>query len=203
MRVELLTYTPNMEKIIYSAGRQCYSDDNAIDLYKKADESKIGKFIQARIKEGHDSILEHGVFTFSIEGVSRSLLAQLTRHRIASYSVSSQRYNELDNFAYVIPDSIINNQLALEIFLDAMDFCQEWYNQLIEIGIPKEDARYVIPNACETKLIMTINCRSLRNFFKLRLDIHAQLEIRQLANKMLKLVKQIAPNVFNDFEVIK
>jgi thymidylate synthase (FAD) len=109
----------------------------------------------------------------------------------------------LDNFSYVIPETIKNNQLALEIFLDAMDFCQNWYNQLIEIGIPKEDARYVIPNACETKLVITINCRSLRNFFKLRLDIHAQQEIRELANKMLKLVKQIAPNVFYDFEVIE
>jgi thymidylate synthase (FAD) len=192
-----------MEKIIYSAGRQCYSDDNAIDIYEKADDIKIGKFIQARINEGHDSILEHGVFTFSIEGISRACLAQLTRHRISSYSVSSQRYNELDNFSYVIPETIKNNQLATEIFLDAMDFCQNWYNQLIELGIPKEDARYVIPNACETKLVMTINCRSLRNLFKLRLDIHAQQEIRQLANEMLKFVKQIAPNVFYDFEVIK
>lgn len=201
MKVELLSHTPNMERVIFTAGRQCYSKDSATTIYENADEERIGQFIRARIKEGHDSILEHGVFTFSIEGVSRSCLAQLTRHRIASYNVKSQRYNLESDFSYVIPETILNNDDALATFLTAMNFCRHWYNELIKLGIPKEDARFVLPEACETKIVMTINCRSLRNLLKIRLDKAAQWEIRKLANEMLKLAKQVAPNVFFDFEV--
>lgn len=199
MNVKLISYTPDMEKIIYLAGRRCYSNEGIEILLEKLDSKRVGDFIKARIKEGHDSILEHGVFTFAIEEVSRALLAQLTRHRIASYSVKSQRYNLEDNFSFVIPESIRNNYDALNIYEEAMDFCQHWYERLIGLGIPKEDARYILPNAATTKLIWTINCRSLRNFLKLRLDIHAQREIRELAEKILEIVKNIAPNVFFDF----
>lgn len=198
MKVKLIAYTPDMEKTIYLAGRRCYSDKDIAEIKEDINENKVGDFIRARVKEGHDSILEHGVFTFAIEGVSRALLAQLTRHRIASYSVESQRYVTHANVIYVIPESIKNNAEALDIFTNALEECEEAYLELLNLGIPKEDARYILPNATSTKLIWTINCRSLRNFLRLRLDKHAQKEIRDLALEVLRIVKDIAPNVFFD-----
>ena len=192
MNIKLISITPNPEDVIEEAGRICYK-------------SEIGDktIIQRFIKSGHESMLEHANCTFYIDGVSRALSHQLVRHRIASYSQQSQRYVSENKFNFIIPPEIEKNQYTKVLYESAMKQIQEAYNILQKNGIKKEDARFLLPNACETSLIFTFNFRSLRNFLKLRLDIHAQWEIRELANEILKIIKPIAPNVFFDFEVLK
>ena len=190
MKVELITITPEAEKVLEEAGRTCYM-------------SKVGDptIIQRWIKSGHESVVEHSQATFRISGVSRAFSHQLVRHRIASYSQVSQRYTSSDNFPFVIPSSIDKNEEAFQVYDKAMCDLRIAYAKLIELGIPKEDSRMLLPNACCTEIVVTMNFRAMRNFFKLRLDKHAQWEIRTVANEMLKIVKPIAPNVFFDFEV--
>ncbi len=146
---------------------------------------------------GHFSVFEHISFSFGIEGVSRALTHQLVRHRLASYSQKSQRYVKAGaEFPYIIPHTIKNNSEALEIFNNAMSQIAECYNKLSALDIPSEDARYVLPNACETKIIVTMNARELLHFFALRLCNRAQWEIRELSDKMLALCYDTAPAVF-------
>lgn len=145
---------------------------------------------------GHGSPFEHVTFTFGIEGVSRALTHQLVRHRIASYSQKSQRYVTENQFGYVIPDTIKNNNDMLEAYDKLMAQIQEFYDIAVENGVPKEDARYVLPNATETSIIVTMNARSLFNFFAHRCCTRAQWEIRLMAHKMLQLVKEVAPETF-------
>ena len=171
---------------------------------------------------GHESPIEHVNFTFGVEGVSRTLTHQLVRHRIASYSQQSQRYVKLDQFEYIIPPSIAKDKEANKLFVEAMEKDQEYYNKIIDILFQKyfkeylqqgmkeneasqksekkaiEDARYVFPNACETKIVFTMNARSLLNFFKLRCCNRAQWEIRELAIGMLKSVKEVYPTLFKN-----
>ncbi|MEM7819311.1 MAG: FAD-dependent thymidylate synthase [Candidatus Aenigmatarchaeota archaeon] len=193
MKVKLLAYTPNPEKICGIAARLCYKNIKTIDeLEKNITEDEIKKSLDACLKSGHHSVIEHASFTFGIEGVSRALTHQLVRHRIASYSQQSQRYVDKKNFEYIIPPSIKANKKLKEKFENFMKNIP--YEEFLEV--PKEDARFVLPNACDTKIIVTMNARSLYNFFKLRCCTHAQWEIRMLANKMLELVKEIAPNLF-------
>lgn len=189
MKVEILSITPNAESLIEEAGRTCY-------------QSKIGDptIIQRWIKSGHHSMLEHASATFRVSEVSRALTHQLVRHRIGfSYSQQSQRYVKEDGFGFVIPDSIKNNEDANPFFAEIMDMLQMAYNDLVQMGIPKEDARFVLPNACYTEIVVTMNFRAARNFFNLRLDKTAQWEIRQMANLMLDILKNHAPNCFYDF----
>ena len=154
-------------------------------------------FIQKLIGMGHFSVFEHISFSFGIEGVSRALTHQLVRHRLASYSQKSQRYVKAGaEFPYIIPHTIKNNSEALEIFNNAMSQIAECYNKLSALDIPSEDARYVLPNACETKIIVTMNARELLHFFALRLCNRAQWEIRELSDKMLALCYDTAPAVF-------
>lgn len=195
LKVVLLSHTPNPEHTVAAAARNCYSDSGASALYDSLTSGDTAALINRLCKLGHLSPFEHVSFTFGIDGVSRTLLAQLTRHRIASYSVKSQRYVSERDFSYVIPPKIAQSNEALDIFLGIMDRISKNYEELSKI-VPKEDARYILPGACETSIVTTMNARALLNFFSLRLCMRAQWEIRALAQNMLKLVLQAAPSLF-------
>ena len=196
MKVSLITHTPEPEKVIASAAKLCYSSSDIETLMNGLTPEKIETFIKKLTDLGHQSPLEHCTFTFGIEGVSRALSHQLVRHRIASYSQKSQRYVKEGMFEYIVPPSIANNNTDTLAFKDVMEHCQQAYDYLVENGVPAEDARFVLPNACETKIIMTMNIRSLLHFFEERCCDRAQWEIRQMANLMLGICKGIAPNIF-------
>ena len=183
MKVTLTRVTGDPVLAIEEAACNCYDSTPSLD----------GKIMAHCIKSGHTSVTEFCNFTFHIEGVSRALLAQLTRHRHAGYAVRSQRYCSEDGFEYVIPPSIQNNPEALIEYLETMEFLRNKYNRLQELGIPNEDARYVLPNACETKLEITMNLRALMNFMNERLCACAQWEIRQLARIMRDLIIEQFP----------
>ncbi len=195
MKVELITYTPDPEAAVAAAARICYSDRGALDLKQDLSREEVGSLIKKLISMGHLSPVEHASFTFAIEGVSRSLSHQLVRHRIASYSQKSQRYVNETNFSYITPPSIAADANAVAVFNRVMDDLQEAYGKLAEI-VPREDARYLLPNAVETKLVCTMNARSLYNFFRMRCCHRAQWEIRELASRMRELVRQVAPTLF-------
>lgn len=212
MKVELLAHTPEAEKLVATAAKLCYSKSGISNISDGLDEESTEKFINRLMSMGHESPIEHCSFTFGIEGVSRALLAQLTRHRIASYSVKSQRYVNETQFAYVTPPEIENNEEVKKIYISTMEELQQKYEEIashlkkahMEKGIDEkaaeklanEDARFVLPNACETKIIVTFNARSLFNFFNHRCCERAQWEIRALADEMLRLVKEVAPTLF-------
>ena len=195
MKVTLLTYTPEPEKIVAAAARCCYSNDDPDKLLDNMTEEKAAKFLQKLSDLGHQSPIEHVSFTFAISGVSRALLAQITRHRLASFSVRSQRYCGFDSSDFVKPPSIVNSDVEGN-FDDALNRCKEDYDKLIGSGVAKEDARMVLPNAAATSMVVTMNARELLHFFSLRCCTRAQWEIRNLANEMVKLVKKAAPNLF-------
>lgn len=220
MNVELLQFNPDCEKIVAAAAKLCYSSSEINGILDGLDKEKTTAFIERLMSMGHESPLEHISFTFGIEGVSRSLLAQFTRHRIASYSVKSQRYVNEGKFEFITPPEIEAEPEAKKLFLEAMQDDVEKYNAISEILFKKhydamikegvnekkaknaaekkaiEDARYILPNACETKMIATFNARSLLNFFNHRCCERAQWEIRDMANRMLELVKDAAPTIF-------
>lgn len=212
LRVELIEHTPNPEKVIASAAKLCYSAVGIDKIKEDLNGEKAEKFLDMLMSYGHESPIEHVSFTFAVEGVSRTLTHQLVRHRIASYSQQSQRYVKLDQFEYIVPPEIEKNENAKKIYVEAMKNSQKTYNELADILKKKyidkgmnlaaaekkaiEDARYVFPNACETKIMLTMNARSLNNFFKHRCCNRAQWEIRSLANEMLKQVKNVAPTLF-------
>lgn len=150
------------------------------------------------IRSGHESILEHIVFTFRVEGVSRVLLAQLTRHRMASFEVESQRYTDIADQPVIIPPSIANNGELQNDYLKLVQQSRAFYEKAVENGIPKEDARYAAPEGTCTRLILTMNARELRHFFSLRCCNRAQWEIRQLADRMLEICKEECPATFQD-----
>lgn len=183
MKVELIAYTPNPEKVLMEAAAECYQTEPKIGIVKNC------------IKRGHTSVVEHVSFTFQIDEISRACSHQLVRHRIASFTQKSQRYVNEFQFKYVTPSTINNNEEALDYYYDVMNTIQQAYDVLLSYGIPKEDARYVLPNACTTSLTLTMNLRALLNFWKLRTDKHAQWEIRELANRMLELVLDVLPNL--------
>lgn len=209
-RVDLITRTENPEEVVYSAFRQCYYKGFVGDKipeilnYEISKESQE-KLIRKVIKSGHESPLEHVSFTFGIDGVSRSLTHQLVRHRIASYSQQSQRYTGEGDYDYVIPKSIEENKDALEEYKKCMTYIINKYRQISKIledreskKASKEDARYVLPNAAVTRIVVTMNCRSLMNFFALRLCSRAQWEIRELAEQMLTICKRESPILFEN-----
>lgn len=195
MNVELISHTPDPEAAVAAAARLCYSEWGAVDLKKKMSREEITSLLKRLISMGHLSPVEHASFTFAIDGVSRSLSHQLVRHRIASYSQKSQRYVNESNFSYITPPSIAKDPEAAAMFERVMGDLQEAYGKLAGI-VPREDARYLLPNAVETKLVCTMNARSLYNFFQMRCCSRAQWEIRELAQKMREKVRQIAPNLF-------
>ncbi|HLR36154.1 MAG TPA: FAD-dependent thymidylate synthase [Tissierellales bacterium] len=222
IKVKLIRYTPDGEKMLASAAKLCYSPVGIDKIEEDLDEENVDKFLNMLISLGHESPLEHISFTFGIEGVSRTLTHQLVRHRIASYSQQSQRYVKLEQFEYVIPPSIKEEPEAKKMFIEAMEEDQKYYDKITNILYKKnyekymkegykelearakaekssiEDARYIFPNACETKIVATMNARSLLNFFRLRTCNRAQWEIRQLAMEMLKNVKEVYPILFKN-----
>ncbi|HHY36510.1 MAG TPA: FAD-dependent thymidylate synthase [Firmicutes bacterium] len=195
MKVTLINHTPEPEKTVAAAARLCYSPQGAAEIMENFTPEKVDRFLAKLTQMGHFSPTEHVTFTFAIEGVSRALSHQLVRHRIASYSQKSQRYVAEDNFAYIVPPAVRENPEALAVYEETMKQIREAYAKLAKI-VPKEDARYVLPNACETKLVATFNARSLHNFFRLRCCQRAQWEIRELAEKMLAEVRKVAPRLF-------
>jgi len=196
MHVTLLTHTPDPDAVVAAAARLCYSDADIAALKKRMRGEKAAAMVDKLLSLGHASPLEHVGFTFGIEGVSRALSHQLVRHRIASYSQQSQRYVRMDDFEYVVPPSIANSTEARAKYSATMETLRDAYLSLLEFA-PAEDARYVLPNACTTKLVATLNARSLYNFFALRCCMRAQWEIRALAWEMLRLVSAVAPHVFS------
>jgi thymidylate synthase (FAD) len=196
VKVTLLSYTPEPEKVVAAAARLCYSPDDADMLYEGMTDKKVQGFLGKLIELGHLSPIEHVSFTFAVAGVSRVLSHQMVRHRIASYSQKSQRYVCEDNFEYIVPPSIAADPEAGRIYREQMEKIREAYRALLTVA-HQEDARYVLPNACETKFVFTMNARSLLNFFQLRCCERAQWEIRELAEAIYKEVKKVAPTLFS------
>ena len=198
MEVKLIRHTPEPEKTVAMSARLCYSPIGAAQLEEKMTDEQAAKLVRKLVSMGHFSTLEHVTFTFAIEGVSRVLTHQLVRHRIASYSQQSQRYVAEHNFENIMPPSIAAKPDAKKKFEKMMVDIQSLYNEFTEMGILPEDARYILPNAAETKIVCTFNVRSLMNFFSLRCCSRAQWEIRELANKMLNECKKVAPILFEN-----
>lgn len=197
MLVKLLRYTPDPEKTCALAGRLCYSGLTIEQLNEKLSCQKVKDILKKIISSDHLSVLEHASFTFGIEGVSRVLLAQLTRHRIASFSVQSQRYVKFNNkLEFVLPPQIKKKKELSNKFLLLINENKKFYDELVSKGILAEDARYIFPQAATTKIILTMNARELRHFFSLRCCNRAQWEIREMSCKMLNLVKKSAPLLF-------
>jgi thymidylate synthase (FAD) len=194
-KVELLSITSNAEKLIEAAGRTSYLS------FDKQGEGTEKRFIRMLIKSGHLSVLEHAYATFRISGASRSFTHQLVRHRLCSFIQQSQRYVDESNFNYIEPDSIRNNPEAHSVFIDFMGKAKEAYLKLNGLKIKKEDARYVLPNAVESQIVVSANFREWRNIINLRGKAQAQWEIRRVAIEILKILKKHAPNVFGDFEI--
>jgi thymidylate synthase (FAD) len=199
MKVKLIRHTPDPEKLVAVAARLCYSPVGVEDLDEKMDIESARKLVRFVIKSGHLSTTEHVYFSFGIEGISRALSHQLVRHRIASYNQQSQRYVKFSqNYEYIMPLSIKSNKKLSEKFDNLASDVHNFYIEMIEEGIEAEDARYILPNASETKMIVTMNARELMHFFTVRCCNRAQTEIRELATMMLKEVKKIAPSVFEN-----
>lgn len=220
MKVTLITHTPDPEKIVAAAAKICYSDSSASELMDGLDDEKTAKFVEMLASMGHESPIEHVTFTFGIEGVSRTFLAQITRHRLASYSVQSQRYVKQENFVFITPPEIADDEQLKKIYEDSMNSSLNAYNKLADLLEQKhyddfiaggadektartraqkkaiEDARFVLPNACETKMVVTMNARSLLNFFRMRCCSRAQWEIKAVADQMLRLCVAEAPSIF-------
>lgn len=220
MKVELLAHTPQPVTTVASAAKLCYSPSSIETIRDGLTDEKASGFVQMLAEIGHESPIEHAVFTFGIEGVSRALLAQITRHRIASFSVQSQRYVREAQFEYVLPPEIEKDDEAKALYIANMERAQADYDRLTELlsakhkaeliaaGVDEkkaardaekraiEDTRFVLPNACTTKMIITMNARSLYNFFSHRCCSRAQWEIRDLATEMLRLCRQAAPELF-------
>lgn len=197
MNVKLIGFTPNPEKIPAMAAKLTHSKTKPEELNKTSDK-ELDVILKQVLNLGHTSVIEHTNFTFAISDVSRSLTHQLVRHRIASYAQQSQRYVDFKEPCYITPPKIEKNKEMKRAYNLTMENIWKEYNKLLEMGIPAEDARFVLPNAACTNIIVTMNARSLMNFFELRCCLHAQWEIRQLANKMLKEVKKIAPTIFKN-----
>lgn len=197
MKVVLLSHTENAEVLCATAARTCYSQGAPSIIREKVTEEKAGKLIEDVVSMGHHSVIEHAYYTFSLEGVSRALTHQLVRHRVASYSQQSQRYVNMLKAEFVVPPTIEADETVKKEYLAAMENAWEAYQKLAE-KVPVEDARYVLPNACETNIIVTMNARELMHFFSLRCCNRAQWEIREAADLMLALAQDVSPQIFKD-----
>ncbi|MDD3030943.1 MAG: FAD-dependent thymidylate synthase [Arcobacteraceae bacterium] len=201
MRVQIINYSKNIEKMVAQAARLCYSSRNINEIAESMDKNMQDRMIKKIMKLGHYSVLEHVSFTFGIEDISRTCSHQLVRHRIASFSQRSQRYVKFgsgDDKQFVIPHNIKNDNNLLQKFKDLTAKSFELYQEMIEKDIPAEDARYILPQAIGTSIIFTANARELIHFFRLRCCNRAQWEIRELAIAMLELVRKEAPLIFKD-----
>lgn len=223
MKVTIIQHTPEPEKLVAAAAKLCYSPVGVENIMDGLDDAKVNKFLNMLMDLGHESPIEHVVFTFGVEGVSRVLTHQLVRHRIGcSYSQQSQRYVKLEQFEYIIPPEIEKLPAAKEKFIAAMEADQRVYNELVEMLASEhykrfisegktekqastmaektsiEDARYVFPNACESKIVFTMSARALMNFLSQRCCNRAQWEIREMAEEMLRQLKGAAPVLFKN-----
>ena len=222
VKVVLLAHTPNPETTVAAAAKLCYSASTIEDIRDGLTPEKTSAFVEMLSEIGHESPIEHVSFTFGVEGISRACSHQLVRHRIASYSQKSQRYVNEDSFEFIIPPEVEKIPEAKEEFIRQMKAIDEGYKQLAELLTAKhteafiaegldektavqkakkkaiEDARFLLPNACETKIVVTMNARSLMNFFRHRCCNRAQWEIRALAWEMLRLCREAAPEIFEN-----
>lgn len=199
MHVELLYHTPDPERAIATAARLCYAPVGAAELMETMPEERVRSVLTTIMSSGHFSTLEHASYTFAIDGVSRALTHQLVRHRIASFNQQSQRYVKFtDGVAVVKPASVTASPETEAVFDEAIEACVTAYRKLLDAGVPAEDARYLLPNAAESKIVVTMNVRELLHFFSLRCCNRAQWEIRDMAHRMLELARPTAPFVFAD-----
>ena len=199
MQVELLYHTPDPERAIATAARRCYAPVGAAELMETMPEDRVKSVLSTIMKSGHFSTLEHASYTFAVDGVSRALTHQLVRHRIASFNQQSQRYVKYtEGLSVIKPESVVADAATERVFDDAIAASLEAYAKLLEAGVPAEDARYLLPNAAETKIVITMNVRELLHFFGLRCCNRAQWEIRAMADEMLALAKPTAPYIFMD-----
>jgi thymidylate synthase (FAD) len=207
LRVILLHHTPHPEEVVAMAAKLCYSPSNLKSLKKRIKTKDQKGFVEKLMKMGHMSPIEHASFTFVIEGLSRACSHQLVRHRLASYSQQSQRYiSEEKGFDYIIPPTIKADRELKKYFKDFMVQSQKTYNEIVkrlhQRGIRGElanqDARFVLPNAVDTKIMVTMNARELLHFFRMRCCNRSQWEIRQMAEEMLKIGKKMAPKIFEN-----
>lgn len=208
LRVELLSMTPNALELLYASFRQCYHAGFVADMWPRLlngeiEKEKQAEFVSKILESGHNSPIEHVSFTFAIEGISRACSHQIVRHRVASYSQQSQRYVTENDMDYIIPPAIAKIPEARERFEQFMDEVGSAYRDLRKILVDagredkaNEDARFVLPQAAETKIVITMNCRSLMHFFNLRCCQRAQWEVRKMADKMLKICKEEFPAIF-------
>jgi len=200
MKIELVAITPNAEEVIENAARTCYQSE--------LKGNKVGGLIDKLVKSGHHSVLEHAYATFRIKGCSRAMTHQLVRHRLMAISQQSQRYVNEKQFDYVIPPSISDLEKNLpegdkklngvEDFKNDMEIIQAMYMKWKARGLKNEDARFVLPNACCSEIVISANFRELRHIFEVRCDKHAQWEIRSVAKEMLKILYGKAPSIFAD-----
>ncbi len=195
MNVELLSITPDAEKLIETAGRTAYRSLN------KQGNGTEKAFVQMLVKRGHLSVLEHVYATFGISGVSRAFTHQLVRHRLCSFTQQSQRYVNEENFNYIEPESIKNNPKAHLLFTKFMDDAKSVYLELQKSGLKNEDARFVLPNAVDSTIVVTANFREWRHIIEIRGKPDAQWEIRKAAIEILKVLKKHAPDVFENLEI--
>ncbi|MDR2493382.1 MAG: FAD-dependent thymidylate synthase [Coriobacteriales bacterium] len=199
MEVTLLSYTEDPQRAVATAARLCYAPIGAAELKEKMSDGQVAKVLEAIMKSGHYSALEHASFSFAIDGVSRALTHQLVRHRIASFNQQSQRYvAHVGDPDVVTPPAIVADADRRKVFDNALQEAYRAYAALLEAGCEPEDARYVLPNACVSKIVATMNIRELLHFFSVRCCRRAQWEIQELGTRMLGLVEPIAPYIFMD-----
>lgn len=192
MKIKLIDITPNAEKMIEKIARVCYNSEDKIT------ENSYKTFLPKLLDQGHMSVFEHAKATFYIEDISRACSHQLVRHRMASYTMRSQRYIDEDNFEYVIPPKITESSKGKEIFENLIEYIRQIYSSLKELEINKEDVRMILPNACYTNLFMTMNFRELLHVINLRYSDHAQWEIRDLFKEIYELLNGMYPSIFNE-----
>lgn len=199
MEVKLLRYTADAELLCGAAALTSTRSGSPSEILEKMDSETAKRIIKRVTGYGHVSVIEHASFTFSIEGVSRAMTHQFVRHRIASYTQQSQRYVTYDTLEkYVTPRSIADNAEAKKMFDGTLEKISETYQKLLKLGISKEDARFILPNAAKTNIIVTMNARELRHFFNLRCCVRSQWEIREVATEMFRQVKKVAPALFEN-----
>ena len=205
LRVTLLQHTPDPDRAVAIAGRLCYAPVSAADLKQEMGADDVARLVRILVRSGHHSALEHASFSFAVDGVSRALTHQLVRHRVASYNQQSQRYVSFGaGDSFIVPPSVSANTAAETVFLAAMEQARVAYDRLVELGLAEgrtresvqEDARFVLPNAAETKIVVTMNARELRHFFQVRCCNRAQWEIRALAWEMRGMARDLAPSLF-------
>ena len=199
MDVRLLYHTPEPERAVAAAARLCYAPVGAAELMDAMSEDAVRRVLKTIITSGHTSALEHASYTFAVDGVSRAMTHQLVRHRLASYNQQSQRYvTYAHEPTFIVPPSVEEQPDTAQVFAAAATAAFDAYRALIDVGVPAEDARYILPNAMETKIVITMNVRELLHFFELRCCKRAQWEIRELALAMLALAEPTAPYIFMD-----